>query len=174
MSITPNKYTCPEELIGIARDVETRLKNMNLNELKILSYEHLNEYLVPHQYKKTQLENYMKNNVDYLFNKELTIDNQIKIMEGIYLMYVFQPHAHKDRPKIAKMCMYYKFAKERHERNANNMSTTNVVSVATPIGINQHSELPIAVATHVEKSSVSARRIGGKKTKRRRRRQTRK
>ena len=53
MSITPNEYTCPEELIGIARDVETRLKNMNFNELKILSHEHLNEYLGPFKYKKT-------------------------------------------------------------------------------------------------------------------------
>ena len=145
---------------------------MNLNELKILSYEHLDEYLGPHKYKKTQLEKYMENNVEYLFNKELTIDNQIKIMEGIYLMCVFQSHTYKDRPKIAKMCMHYNLAKDRHERNANNISIADAVSVATSIGINEHSELPISDATHVEKSSASARRLGGKKTKRRRNRKT--
>jgi hypothetical protein len=170
MSIASNNYTCPEELIGVATYVVMRLKNMNLNELKILSHAHLDEYLGPHKYKKTQLEKYMKNNVESLFNKELTIDNQIKIMEGIYLMYVFQPHTHKDRPKIGKMCMYYKFAKERHEQNANNISIAHAVSIATSVGMNEQSELPITLATHVENTSASAKRIGGKKTKRRRRR----
>jgi hypothetical protein len=160
--------TCPEELIGVATDVVMRLKKMDLIELKNLSHAHLDEYLGPHKYKKTQLEKYMKNNVDYLFNKELTINNQIKIMEGIYLMYVFQPNTYKDRPNTVKICRYYKYAKDRHERNANNISIAHAVSIANSVGMNEQSELPIALATHVENTSASAKRFGGKKTKRRR------